>query len=91
METAQSQRLVAEDYGYLYLVSRQEDGRGVLELGIRSPIEIGTGKLHADFLCLPSRDRSNHPFPMDVQQIVAAHGVCCGIDPQPLAPASAPH
>ena len=32
VETAQSQRLVAEDYGYLYLVSRQEDGRGFLEL-----------------------------------------------------------
>ncbi len=81
VKTAQRQKLMAEEYGYLYLVSCQEDGGAFLKLGIRSPIEIGTGKLHADFLCLPSRDRSNHPSAMDVQRIVAAHGVCCGIDP----------
>ena len=74
-------KLVAQDYGYLYLTPGPERAQTSLEMGIRSPLEIGTGKLHADFLCLPCGDRSHHPSPMDIQRIIAAHGICCGIDP----------
>jgi len=81
IETRQGHKPVAERYGYLYLVSHTRDIENRFEIAIRSPIEIGTGSLHADFLILPCGDGSNYPSAMDIQLIVASHGVCCGIDP----------
>ena len=74
-------KLVAEESGYLYLETCVDDGVECLRMAIRSPIEVGRGGLHADFICLPTLNRSNAPSAMDVQQIVSAHGICCGIDP----------
>lgn len=80
---------MAEEYGYLYLETCVDDGVEYLTMAIRSPIEIGTGRLHADFLCLPTLNRSNAPSTRDVQRIVSAHGICCGIDPAACTRASA--
>ena len=82
VQSARGQSLRARVYGYLYMAAGSDDS---VQVGIRSPIEISFGDLNADFLCLPCSEASHTPSSMDIQHILATHGICCGIDPSACA------
>ena len=86
VQSAAGQRFAARDFGYLYVAAAPN---GSIEVGLRSPIEVGLGDLRAEFLCLPCTERSHNPSSIDVQRIVATHGICCGIDPSACVRVSA--
>ena len=86
VQSARKQSLRARVYGYLYVAAGPDDS---VEVGIRSPIEISFGDLNAAFLCLPCSEASHAPSSMDIQRILAAHGICCGIDPSACSRISA--